>query len=212
MGKAIRESSFGTRLGKMFLTGNVLLPTEQEDYSYPCMWTMSNSQAKQKYHFLTMLFWAVLKESAKPARLLWRNFRDVFESMISAGAKEDLPTRASGKLDAETISYWSYDMHGKVHAKKCVERYCEFANKATQTGYTKSQHHAWITIILKKKKKSVGELSTVLLTNCSQNVCMARVGRPDILWSVNKLAHAVTNWTKSCDKRLAFDLLHSSYK
>ena len=28
-------------------------------------------------------------------------------------------------------------------------------------------------------------------------------GRPDILWSVNKLARAVTEWTKSCDKRLA---------
>ena len=31
---------------------------------------------------------------------------------------------------------------------------------------------------------------------------MARIGRPDILWSVNKLARAVTKWTKACDKRL----------
>ena len=31
------------------------------------------------------------------------NNRDMFESMISAGAKEKLPTRASWKLDAETI-------------------------------------------------------------------------------------------------------------
>ena len=50
---------------------------------------------------------------------------------------------------------------------------------------------------------SVGELSTV----CSQIVLkclyLARVGRPDILWSVNKLARAVTKWTKYCDKRLA---------
>ena len=47
---------------------------------------------------------------------------------------------------------------------------------------------------------SVGELSTV----CSQIVLyLARIGRPDILWSVNKLARAVTIWTKSCDKRLA---------
>ena len=27
-------------------TGNVYLPTEQKDYSYPCMWTISNWQAK----------------------------------------------------------------------------------------------------------------------------------------------------------------------
>ena len=32
---------------------------------------------------------------------------------------------------------------------------------------------------------------------------LARIARPDILWSVNKLARAVTKWTKACDKRLA---------
>ena len=58
------------------------------------------------------------------------NCRDMFESRISAGAKEKLPTRASGKPYAETISSWSFDMEG--HAKKCVERYCELADKTTQ--------------------------------------------------------------------------------
>ena len=50
---------------------------------------------------------------------------------------------------------------------------------------------------------SVGELSKV----CSQIVlkCLyvARIGRPDILWSLNKLARAVTKWSRACDKRLA---------
>ena len=32
---------------------------------------------------------------------------------------------------------------------------------------------------------------------------MARIGRPNILWSVNKLARAVTKWTKACDTSLA---------
>ena len=31
---------------------------------------------------------------------------------------------------------------------------------------------------------------------------MARIGRPDILWSVNKLARSITKWTRACDKRL----------
>ena len=31
---------------------------------------------------------------------------------------------------------------------------------------------------------------------------LARIGRLDILWSVNKLARAITKWTKACDKRL----------
>ena len=48
----------------------------------------------------------------------------------------------------------------------------------------------------------VGELLKV----CSQIVLkclyLARIGRPDILWSVNKLARWITKWTKDCDKRL----------
>ena len=59
------------------------------------------------------------------------NYRDMFESRISVGAKEKPPSRALEKLDAETISSWSYDMEG--HAQKCVEIHCELANKTTQT-------------------------------------------------------------------------------
>ena len=48
--------------------------------------------------------------------------------------------------------------------------------------------------------------------NCSQSayklivlkcLYLARVGRLDILWSVNKLVCAVTKWTKACDVCLA---------
>ena len=50
--------------------------------------------------------------------------------------------------------------------------------------------------------KSVGEMSNT----CSQIVLkcfyLARIGRPDILWSVNKLARSITKWPKVCDKRL----------
>ena len=49
---------------------------------------------------------------------------------------------------------------------------------------------------------SVGELSNV----CSQIfmcLCLARIGRNDVLWSVNKLARAITKWTRAFDKRLA---------
>ena len=88
-------------------------------------------------------------------------------------------------------------------AKKCVERYCELANKTTQhlcKVYTPclDDHQS-----NEEQLKSVGELSDV----CSQIVLkcliLARIGRPDILWSVNKLARAITKWTRACDKRLA---------
>ena len=32
---------------------------------------------------------------------------------------------------------------------------------------------------------------------------LARIGRPDILWSVNKLARSIAKWTRACDKRLS---------
>ena len=130
------------------------------------------------------------------------NYRSMFESRISAGATEKLPeTKAMMKLDAETISSWSCDMEG--HAKKCVERYCELANKTTEQLYNVAtpcmdDHH-----FREEESGSVGELSKV----CSQIVLkcsfLARIGRPDILWSVTQLVRAVTKWTKSCDKRLA---------
>ena len=95
----------------------------------------------------------------------------------------------------------SYDM--EVHSKKCVERYCELANRTTQQLYKVStpcidDHH----FEEEEETKSVGELSQV----CSQIVLkclhLARIGRLDILWSVNKLARSITKSTKACDKRL----------
>ena len=53
-----------------------------------------------------------------------------------------------------------------------------------------------------EEMKFVGELSQI----CSQIVLkclyLARIGRPDILWPVNRLARSITKWTKVCDKRL----------
>ena len=119
----------------------------------------------------------------------------MFESRISAGGVEKLPFPQNLR-----ISSWSYDMAG--HAKKCVERYCELAKKTTQQLYKVStacidDHH-----FKEEEMKSVGELSQV----CSQIVLkclyMARIGRPDILWSVNKLARSITKCNEACDKRL----------
>ena len=68
----------------------------------------------------------------------------------------------------------------------------------------------------KKKEESelVGELSTVCSHIVLKYLYLARIGRPDILRSLNRLARAITKWTKSCDKQTlgTFDLVHSSYK
>ena len=65
------------------------------------------------------------------------NFKSMFESRISAGATEKFPeAEAPGKPETNTVSSWSYDMEG--HAKKCVERCCEFASNAHEQS---SQRH-----------------------------------------------------------------------
>ena len=112
------------------------------------------------------------------------------------------------------VSSWSCDMEG--HAKKCVERYCELANKTTQQLYKVStpcidDHH-----FKEEELKSVGERSKV----CSQFVLkclyLARIGRPIfyvqwtylhdrsrngpkfvkndyLVWSLTFFRHAITN-------------------
>ena len=78
-------------------------------------------------------------------------YRTMFESRISAGSVEKLPFPQNLR-----ISSWFYDMEG--HAKKCVERYCELANKTTQQLYKVStpcidDHH-----FKEEEMKSVGEI------------------------------------------------------
>ena len=70
------------------------------------------------------------QHECKPNEIIVEEYTKVFESRISAGATEKLP--GWDKLRAKT-SAWSYDMEG--HARKCVERYCELANKKTEQLY-----------------------------------------------------------------------------
>ena len=84
------------------------------------------------------------------------NCGTMFESRISAGGTERLSFPQN-----LCISSCSYDMAG--HAKKCVERYWELANKTTQQLYKVStpcidDHH-----FKEEELESVGELSQVCL-------------------------------------------------
>ena len=137
--------------------------------------------------------------------MLFDNYRTMFESRIFQGATEKLPCP-----EKERISSLSYDMEGQ--AKKCVEQYCELANKTTQqlskiSTLCLDDHH-----FKEEELKSVGELSKV----CSQIVLkclyMARIGRLDSLL-VNQQICPINH---QVDENLwqmiiSFDLLHSSH-
>ena len=162
------------------------------------MWKVLNKEVDlgEPTSFLDHVYLVCTQRQCEISKDIVDNYRTMFESRISEGATGKL--RCSENL---RISSWSHDMEG--HAKKCVERYCELANKTTQQLYNVStpcinDHH-----FKEEELKSVGELSKL----CSQIVLkclyLARIGRSDILWSVNKFARPITKWTKACDKRLS---------
>ena len=163
------------------------------------MWKLLNEEVHlgEPTSFLDQVYLGCTQRQCEISKGIVDNYRTMFESRISAGATENLPS--SENLSTSSCPM-SHDMEG--HAKKCAERYCELANRTTQHLYKVStpcidDHH-----VKEEELKSVGELSQV----CSQTVLkclyLARIGRPDILWSVNKLARSITKWTKACDKRL----------
>ena len=119
--------------------------------------------------FLDHVYLGCTQRECKISDDIATNNRDMFESRISAGAKEKLPTRAPGKLDAEIISSWSCDMEG--HAKKCVERDCEHANFTTQQSYKVAtpcmDDHQFEEEEEEEEWRSVGEMCKNWLSNCS---------------------------------------------
>ena len=86
---------------------------------------------------------------------------------------------------------------------KSALKHCELAHRRQEQMYRVSSPCLDDHRVKEQELESVGELSKV----CSQVVLkclyLARIGRPDIFWSVNKLACAVTKWTGACDRRLA---------
>ena len=93
-------------------------------------------------------------------------YREMFESRISAGATEKL----SGweKPHAITVA-WCYDV--EEHAQKCVERHCELANKKRQSNCTKFQPLAWMITTSRRRSWKQYENYPMYVLNLSSNAC-----------------------------------------
>ena len=107
--------------------------------------------------FLDHVYLGCTQRECEISKDIVDNYRIMFELRISAGGVEKLPFPQNLRF-----SSWSYDMAG--HAKKCVERYCELANKTIQQLYKVftpciDDHH-----FKEEEMKSVGEMSQ----ECSQ--------------------------------------------
>ena len=73
--------------------------------------------------FLDHEYLGCTQRECKPNESIVDQYRETYESQISAAATEKL--QGWEKLHAKTVA-WSYDTEG--HAQKCVERYCEPAD------------------------------------------------------------------------------------
>ena len=155
--------------------------------------------------FLDHVYLGCTQRQCQRSKDIVDNYRTMFESRISVGRAEKLPFPQHLR-----ISSWSYDMAG--HAKKCVERCCELANNTTQQLYKVSSSCFDKHQFKEEESGFVGELSKVCSHMVLTCLYLARVGRPDILSSVNKLARAITKWTRACEKTLCTcDLILSSH-
>ena len=209
-------------VGKKFQIGNAYSLKERKDYWCLCTWTITKWQARNeiriqcgKYlwktliwenrrHSLTMFIFGTQRECQRSKDVkqgCCRQLQRYVRIQDFCWGYEKL--FVSGKSDAN-IHSWSNDMEG--HAKKCVERYFELANKTTQ------QLHKVATPCMDDHqfKEEENESVRELPTGCSQ-----------IVLKCLYLARIFCEYTCSCSHKTdesmwqtlsAFDLLHSSYK
>ena len=120
------------------------------------MWKILNKEVDlgEPTSFLDHVYLGCTQRQCEISKDIVDNYRTMFESRISAGRLEKLPFHQNLRISSR-----SYDMEG--HAKKCVERYRELANKTTQQLCKVStpcidDHH-----FTEEELKAVGELSKV---------------------------------------------------
>ena len=159
VGKAIWENPMETWLGENLQIGNVSLFIVKNIIIFVCGWHqnwlernkilircgkyLTKKSIWENQHLSWIMFtWAALKDSMQIAKILW--------TITEPCSNREFPREGRGvqKLPFPQnirISSWAYDMAG--HAQKCMERYCELANKTTQQLYKVStpcidDHHS----------------------------------------------------------------------
>ena len=144
-----------------FLTGNAYSCIVQKDYSYLCMWMTSKWLERNKifircgkyssnksiwenqHHSSIMNTWDVHKEIAKHTKHIVDNCRTMFESRISVGATEKLP---SSKLLRFQRGHTTWKVMPRSVGKDIMNWRTKPLNSCTWY-----QLHALMTINSKKK-------------------------------------------------------------
>ena len=130
------------------------------------MWILTNP-----HYFLTMSTWDVLGVNANRMKIFLKKKKDDVRMTYFCWSNRKLPR--CEKPHAKTAA-WSYDMERS--AQKCVERYCELANKKVKQLYKVSTPCLDDHQFKQEEFESVGQLFEA----CSQIVLkclyLARIG------------------------------------
>ena len=81
----------------------------------------------------------------------------------------------------------------------CPQYLCFLAFSLSAAQENTIQERCWFSQIDFFVKYFPHRIKILFLSKC---LYWVRTGRPDILWSVNKLARSIKKWTKAFDKRL----------
>ena len=144
-----------------------------------------------------MYIWVALNENAKRAKILWT----ITETCLNRGSPQEQKKSYLVQGDLTQTS-----LHGPIIWKVMQKNvWSDIASWRTKqpSNFTKSQLHALMTINSKKKTWGLLENCQKYALNFHEMHVFGTHWWTDILWSVNKLARAVTKWTRDCDKRLA---------
>ena len=201
VGKAIRQNSIGARLGKssqlvmlirapwkgLFLSvyvDDITLAGKKQNVDP--MWGKYSTNkliCENQHHSLIMFTWLHSKTMwNKPGfqQELRKNYQALKHSTLLHG-----------------LTTW------KVMPRNAWNGIVSWQTKTTQQLYKVSTPCPDDNQVEEEELRSVGELSNVCSQIALKCFYFARIGRPDSLWSVNKLARAITKWSRACDKRLA---------
>ena len=152
-GKGNLKSSTGTRFVKHFTLGMFMCQMSKRTICISVCGRYQTGRQKRKLgtdlensheRRCDHAYLGVAQRECKISNEIVANYRDMFESRISSEAKEKLPIRASGKPDAETMTW-------KVTQRNVWEDIANLRIKRLNHE-TKSQLHAWM-IIKKERRK-----------------------------------------------------------
>ena len=147
------------------------------------------------HHFLTVYTWDLLTVNANRMKQLVNTIRRCLNHIFLL---EQLKSYRCDK------SLRQRRWHGPTTWKGMLKNALRDIVNWQTKNYTKSQVFAWMIINSSRKNSNQWEdyhkYAHNFVLKCQY---LARFGRPDILWSVNKLARSVTKCSRVCDRRLA---------